>query len=481
MVHSLHKMAAIQFTKTEKGKDKACYEGYYYNFETKSRSDNEISFWVCEEYFKSNKCRGRIHIKNGAFIKQTGVHNHSPNGQRKLALQADARIKELATTTSQTTDNIISVATSNLDEIVLSQMAPEAVTKRKIQQTRRASQKFPVEPRNLEDLVFPNNCKYFDDGTLFLLYDSGPGSGNNRICLFGTQVNLELLSQSRSVFSDGTFGIAPTRLFYQLYTIHGIVFGSIIPLIYALLPNKTTETYDRVFSALKCLQPSLNPQKWLTDFEKATMKSIERNFPQVRITGCFFHLQQCLWRKVQEFGLTNAYREEDGRFARSARSLAALAFVPVPDVCSSFEILVNDSQFDSRVQPIVDYFEDVWVGRLQTTGQRRQPTFLIPIWNMYHRTINGERRTNNDVEGWHRRFQSAIGCKNPSVFKCIDALKIEQKRHESRIHRLNSGEQPNPRKRKYRDLNDRILDLVTKYEERERVSYLRGIAHNFQL
>ena len=37
----------------------------------------------------------------------------------------------------------------------------------------------------------------------------------------------------------------------QIYTIHGYLNGDGIPLVWALLPNKTTETYVELFSALK--------------------------------------------------------------------------------------------------------------------------------------------------------------------------------------------------------------------------------------
>ena len=39
---------------------------------------------------------------------------------------------------------------------------------------------------------------------------------------------------------DGTFSVAPD-VFYQVYTIHGVIENAVIPLVYALLPNKTQE------------------------------------------------------------------------------------------------------------------------------------------------------------------------------------------------------------------------------------------------
>ena len=66
-------------------------------------------------------------------------------------------------------------------------------------------------------------------------------------------------------FVDGTFDVSPL-LFRQLFTIHAIISGRNIPLVYSLLPNKTTETYEKLYNMLKMsikvqpLQPILN---WL--------------------------------------------------------------------------------------------------------------------------------------------------------------------------------------------------------------------------
>lgn len=469
----------IIFTKTQKGMGKACHDGYLYNYSKTSKLDCTLSFYTCEDYWKENKCKARIHVRNSKAVKFVGDHNHAPNGQRKLVLDTCAQIKLQAATTSETTQQIIMDATGDLRPVTIAQMPEERCLKRCIQRTRREIQNIPVEPANLQDLIIPLEYTKFDDGTLFLLYDSGPGK--DRICVFGTQQNLELLSLSHSFFSDGTFSTAPSRLFQQIYTIHAIHFGSIVPLIYALLPNKTTQTYGRLFQTIKNLRPQIDPLIWMTDFEQAVITAIQENFSATTTTGCFFHLQQCVWRKVQQFGLVSAYKEEDGNFAMSVRSLAALAFVPEQDVETAYEELISHEEFDQRVQPIADYFEDTWIGRPNRHGPRRAPIYPIRLWNVYQRTLNGEHRTNNNIEGWHRRFQSVIGCFRPSIFRCINALKIEQKHCEAQIERLVAGQGAPPRKRKYKQLDERISRIVHQYASRTTFQYLRGIAYNFKM
>ena len=113
--------------------------------------------------------------------------------------------------------------------------------------------------------------------------------------------------------------------------------------------------------------------------------------------------------------MVSAYQEENRKFSGSARSLAALAFMPEQDVQIAFDELITDEDFDHRVQPIADYFEDTWIGRPVCRGPRRAPLFPINLWNVCQRTVNGERRTNNNIKECHRQFQSTGGCSRTVV------------------------------------------------------------------
>lgn len=72
----------------------------------------------------------------------------------------------------------------------------------------------------------------------------------NRIIIFYTEKNLEYLVRSRTIFCDGTFKTAPA-MFYQLYSIHGIVFGHVFPLVYILVTSKDEATYRTILEKLK--------------------------------------------------------------------------------------------------------------------------------------------------------------------------------------------------------------------------------------
>ena len=105
-----------------------------------------------------------------------------------------------------------------------------------------------VLPNSSLDLDIPEEFTTTNKGDSFLIYDSGPTNG--RILIFATQKNLDILVQSKHWYDDGNFKTVPS-IFGQLYTIHGVKSGKIMPLVYALLPNKTEETYKKFLVALK--------------------------------------------------------------------------------------------------------------------------------------------------------------------------------------------------------------------------------------
>ena len=61
--------------------------------------------------------------------------------------------------------------------------------------------------------------------------------------------------------------------------------------------------------------------------------------------GCFFHFSQAIFRTIQSLGLQVRYRDDED-FAHKIRMLAALDFVPEPDVIIAFEAVSED--FPSR-------------------------------------------------------------------------------------------------------------------------------------
>jgi hypothetical protein len=233
------------------------------------------------------------------------------------------------------------IATSLLSLAVCGQLPSVPLIKRTIQRARQQNNLPLTNPTSLTELDLPERYTQTIIGHPFLLYDIGPS--NDRILLFSTQRNLDLMARCNHWYADGTFKASP-YLFTQIYTIHAMKYDNVIPTVFALMPNKTQVSYNRVFSALKNLNPNLQSISIMTDFEQSTINAFKEAFHNALQRGCFFHLSQCLWRKIQQIEEMKNNYSTDADFALQVRHLAALAYVPEIDVVAAFENLL-DSQY----------------------------------------------------------------------------------------------------------------------------------------
>jgi len=92
--------------------------------------------------------------------------------------------------------------------------------------------------------------------------------------------------------------------------------------------------------------------------------------------------------------------ENDATINLQVRVITALVFVPAVDVPAVFvelRVYVN-----ARLDEIMDYVEDNYVGRRSRNGRKR-PRFVVDWWNVYDRTLNGDPRTNDHAEAGDRK------------------------------------------------------------------------------
>jgi len=273
-------------------------------------------------------------------------------------------------------------------------------------------------------------------------------------------------------------------MFYcmQLYTIHVIRFQKVFPAVFALLPNRTEATYIKMLTALKALAPTMNPHSITTDFEKAAKNAFQVVFPNAAQYGCLFHFGQCLWRRIQKLPEVSKNYIDDPDYALNVKCLSAIAFVPPLHAKEAFKTLISDDFYSSSsdIEALVDYIEENWIGGIRR-GKERPARFPIAEWNCYQRVLDDQNRTNNAVEGWHRAFQSQLGASHPTLWKFIETIRGENSLNDVEVEQNSSGATPQPKRRKFVKLSERIKIIVDDYSNRSIAEFLRGIAHNLNL
>ena len=205
-----------------------------------------------------------------------------------------------------------------------------------------------------------------DSGEVFLQFDSGK-TDESRLLIFATNQGLDDLMYATHLAGDGTFKCVP-KIYFQLFTLHIQINNFSVPRLFALLPDKKEETYERLFAKILELCPNLNPQAYMMDFEKAHMNCVRNHFPNVSISSCLFHLSQSIYRKVIDLGFKERYHR-DAEFSIKVRCFSALSLLPMDDVVDGFDELADDEDLP---QELVSYFEACYIGCERGRGNRRR-------------------------------------------------------------------------------------------------------------
>lgn len=214
--------------------------------------------------------------------------------------------------------------------------------------------------------------------------------GDSRIIIFGEPKLWRLLNSATHFFCDGTFKLCQKN-FYQLYTIHADIgsnddFVNVVPVLYALLPNKRQGTYETLFSLIRSQVPDWNPLKISMDFESSAILAIRNVLPGTKIVGCHFHFLRCLWKKSKQFGLN---RTTLGKVY--TKLCAALAHLPPHLIDEGWLCVMSESFNRPDYTAFNDYFVKTWL----------ENRIFANIWCIY-----GEKhRTNNIVESWNSHFR----------------------------------------------------------------------------
>lgn len=142
----------------------------------------------------------------------------------------------------------------------------------------------------------------------------------------------------------------------------------------------------------------------------------------------------------------------------------ALAFVPVNEVVTKFDELVAtlSEEDEERIDEWLEYMLATWIGPVRR-NVRRSPRFPLAWWNLHERVLNGQARTNNSLEGWHRAFDQRVGCTHPSLRNLMHKIRVEQAANELLMEQHRAGIQLAPPKLCYRATTQRIQIVVQNY------------------
>ena len=268
---------------------------------------------------------------------------------------------------------------------------PEFHTVRTLMQRTRSALVPPV-PRVIADVRIDGEWSNTWSHERFLLdLDNDWG-----VALFATDENLQRLQRCQDVYMDGTFRTCP-KPYKQFFTIHGKYMGRVIPFVFVLLTGKTTGHYRQMLQIIKReirqkVGHRWRPNRIICDFEQSIITAVETELPIAHVTCCYFHFCQSLYRRLNELGLSDTYKE-NVQFKRCIRRFLSMGFLPLAIVRQNF----HQFAAEHSTQRLVRRYPGLRDFILYLDRNYFDGNFPPVTWNVYDR--EGDTRTNNYVEG----------------------------------------------------------------------------------
>ncbi|XP_053381681.1 uncharacterized protein LOC123533370 [Mercenaria mercenaria] len=227
-----------------------------------------------------------------------------------------------------------------------------------------------------------------------------------------------------------------------------------VPLVYVLMSRRTKQDYIAVLTSLRSMLERPQVEWFMLDFEAAAWQALREVFPGCVLKGCVFHWSQRVYRKIQSEGLTTAYLEKEDKY-RFLRKLLSLPYLPSEQIPAAFHQLKQQAlEVGGPILHVTQYVQGTWI-----EGSMWQPNH----WSVFRETV----RTNNDVEGWHRRINTRAGRADLGFYLLVPLLRREAETVDLQIRLVSAHLLTRLHRARYARLHGALFDAWDKYEDGE--------------
>jgi hypothetical protein len=394
-------------------------------------------------------------------------HNHSSNILKSQAVILRNKIKIKALETTEKTNSILNTSLKGFNTNLHIHLPK---IKNLMSDCSKVRRRNLIPSPDIKEEVLNNYFKKTINDDKFLLAERNDVPGS-KVLIYTTYLNMIHLENSSVFVCDGTFYSCPKE-YEQLYTIQGWVKGKFYPFIFCFMEKRDKESYEYIFKTIKTHLKKA-PENIVVDFEMAAISSLHSNFKETRINGCFFHMTQIIWRKIQASGYMQIYKTDD-KFQMNIKMILALVFIPDENVCNEKLNLLDYFQNINCQEYIITlllWFEEIYIKgnnykKIDSTGQ------MYYIWSVYKNVIEKKPTTTNSLEGWHRSLNNRVSHKNPNFFEIFSILQNEQNINELKLlqslYETTAEIKEEPKKN--------LRNMCLKYTTTNGISYLLAVS-----
>ena len=319
----------------------------------------------------------------------------------------------------------------------------------RLRSAANAARRLPTAPKSFEDIDLTIlNDEKIDISRYIIAEDKNEG-----ILIFGT---LELAKEfSNSIFksADATFKICP-KMFYQVLIFLAMVGGVYVTCMFAVMPNKTGNSYKKVFSMIFetftnfGLDTEWRNHYFMMDFEIAMRNGVRSIFPNIRLIGCYFHFSQQIVKRMRKAGFQTSYSKNE-KFNAFIRRVCSLPLVPTKFLSHVMTILFrraedcfeSDERLGGFCRNLLEYVQSTW-----TNG-----VFSVQDWNLFDSDCQIIPTTNNGNESENARL-NVLFATHPQLYRFV--LQVIEELDKTKIKLLDilDGKIRRKQKETYKEL-----------------------------
>ena len=429
-------------------------------------------------------------------VRGDHCHDNSLMKQKVREIE-DAAIKSVSFNSTVSPRAVLGNITNNIAGTFpaggIQAMRKTSTIARAVQREKVKALGFPKIPKSWEDMTVPDNLRVTVDKQPFLLFDSPMEGRLDKIFVFCSSTQKQVLAESSYWMGDGTFEICKPTMFTQVLIISASSkTGVTVPCVFAFLPGKEMMCYRQVFQVLKD-NGLAAPDRFHSDFEKGLIQGFLSVYPDTPVVGCDTHWKRCLTTNLRKCGLSEVIKESIS-FQTLFRCLWALSLVPPTDVITVWENFISDefdrmdsngdfSEFQEEILEFMSYFERCWIGELnRRTFVRRKSIHPISWWNKYEQVRNDVQTTSNIAEGYNNAMNYSLPRK-ASIWMLIESFRTEEAGVGRKLHEAAVGQVTSNRSRdKQRDAKHQELkNLVNNYKNVEIKTYMYSLIEFFNM
>lgn len=189
------------YLRSQRGKEMYRDEyNFIYTLNGKSKDGSKL-YWTCT---RKKTCKSRVHTVNGQVVFRSEIHTHAADTAEACARSVVTTMVSSVRNGHESTRNVIRDAIQGCNENTLAALPSRRTLSRRIQRARRKLNPTPTIPVQRNGFEIPDQYTKLSTGLRFMQYDSGADDAD-RILIFASDENLDLLVRHRQWFADGTF------------------------------------------------------------------------------------------------------------------------------------------------------------------------------------------------------------------------------------------------------------------------------------